>query len=419
MKYNQIADVLNGTIATTVGGQVVGNGIIGEEVGVNTNTAAVALDLSNIVDVGKTVLDYTGQNNDNFNKFVSGLIDRIGRVKYVDRVYQGTAPNILKDSWEYASIMMKTRVDVPAPIKTSSHRLAEFAANKNASGYNGIGQNPDLDPFILNPPGATAKFYNEKDTYTVPITIAEKQLKTAFTSAGEMARFISMVENRIATMRTVTTDALIRRTITNLALTAAQVTGHPQVINLVTLYNASHPGSTVTAANALASGDFLRYASSVMTMYKEYIKDLSNKYNDGTYLTFTPSENLKFITLTDFDAALKANLYSDIYHDEYVKLEGYETVRYWQYNGDNTAERAGIIGVPAEGTLMTRMGSVVGIMFDEQAAAVCNEDDRVTSQWNPRGEYFNYFYMWDASYMNDTAENCIIFVLEDPANVNE
>lgn len=417
MKYNQISDVLNGTIATTVGGQVVGNGIIGEEVGVTTT--AVATDLSNIVDVGKTVLDYTGENNDNFNKFVSGLIDRIGRVKYVDRTYQGTAPNILHDSWEYASIMMKTRVDVPAPIKTSSHRLAEFAANKNASGYNGIGQNPDLDPFILNPPGATAKFYNEKDTYTVPITIAEKQLKTAFTSAGEMARFISMIENRIATMRTVTTDALIRRTIANLALTAAQVTGHPQVINLVTLYNASHTGSTVTAANALSNGDFLRYASSVMTMYKEYIKDLSNKYNDGTYLTFTPNENLKFITLTDFDAALKANLYSDVYHDEYVKLQGYETVRYWQYNGDNTAERATIVGIPAEGTLTTTMGGVVGIMFDEQAAAVCNEDDRVTSQWNPRGEYFNYFYMWDASYMNDTAENCIIFVLADPTTASE
>lgn len=416
MKYNQIADVLNGTIATTVGGQVVGNGIIGEEVGVTTT--AVATDLSNIVDVGKTVLNYTGENNENFNKFVGGLIDRIGKVKYVDRVYKGTAPNILKDSWEYASIMMKTRVDVPTPIKTSSHRLAEFAAKRDDNGYNGIGKNPDLDPFILNPPGATAKFYNEKDTYTVPITIAEKQLKTAFTSAGEMARFISMVENRIATMRTVTTDALIRRTITNLALTAAQVSGHPQVINLLTPYNASHPSATLAPADALNNGDFLRYASSVMTMYKEYIKDLSNKYNDGTYLTFTPSENLKFITLTDFDAALKANLYSNTYHDEYVKLDGYETVRYWQYNGDNTAERATIVGIPAEGTKSTSMGYVVGIMFDEQAAAVCNEDDRVTSQWNPRGEYFNYFYMWDASYMNDTAENCIIFVLADPTTDN-
>ena len=225
-----------------------------------------------------------------------------------------------------------------------------------------------------------------------------------------------MVENRIATMRTVTTDALIRRTITNLALTAAQVSGHPQVINLVTLYNAGHPSNTVSPGDALDNGDFLRYASSVMTRYKEYIKDLSNKYNDGTYLTFTPSENLKFITLTDFDAALKANLYSDIYHDEYVKLDGYETVRYWQYNGDNTIERATIVGVPAEGTKATKIGGVVGIMFDEQAAAVCNEDDRVTSQWNPRGEYFNYFYMWDASYMNDTAENCIIFVLSDPTD---
>jgi hypothetical protein len=52
-------------------------------------------------------------------------------------------------------------------------------------------------------------------------------------------------------------------------------------------------------------------------------------------------------------------------------------------------------------------------MFDEQAAAVCNENYRVTSQYNARGEYTNYFYKWDASYMNDTEENCIVFTIAD------
>ena len=52
-------------------------------------------------------------------------------------------------------------------------------------------------------------------------------------------------------------------------------------------------------------------------------------------------------------------------------------------------------------------------MFDEEAAAVVNENYRTTAQYNARGEYTNYFYKWDAGYMNDTYENCIVFLVAD------
>ena len=55
----------------------------------------------------------------------------------------------------------------------------------------------------------------------------------------------------------------------------------------------------------------------------------------------------------------------------------------------------------------------MAVMFDDEAAAVCNENSRVTSIYNPRGEYTNFFYKWDAMYMNDTAENCVVFVIDD------
>ena len=49
MKIKQLASVLNGTLSTT--------GIIDQVTG---NAAVAAEDLSDIVDIGKTVLDYTG-----------------------------------------------------------------------------------------------------------------------------------------------------------------------------------------------------------------------------------------------------------------------------------------------------------------------------------------------------------------------
>ena len=417
MKYNQIANALNGTISAVL---PQGNGITGEETG---QVAVVAEDLSNIVEVGKLVLDYTSTAKGNFNSFVEGLIDRVGKVQMVDRTYTSSAPSIMKEAWEYASIKMKVRVDVSNPIETTSYKLGALAANVDANGYNGIGQNPELDPFILNPPTAQAKFYNAKDTYTVPITIAERQLKTAFTSAAEMSRFIAMIENRIATMKVCYTDALIRRTINNL-IANVSLAG-TNVVNLLSLYNTAS-GKNLTAAQALTDKEFLRYAAQTIKLYTEYVKDLSKKYNDGTYLTFTPEDRLHLVALTQFDSALSTYLYADTYHDTFVKLDGYETVRYWQGQGTNDndlSERSKIIVTPStmEGVTAKQVTQqyILAVMFDSEAAAVCNEDDRVTSQWNPRGEYFNYFYMWDAEYLNDTAENCIVFTLADPSTSNE
>ena len=417
MKYNQIANALNGTISAVL---PQGNGITGEETG---QVAVVAEDLSNIVEVGKLVLDYTSTAKGNFNSFVEGLIDRVGKVQMVDRTYTSSAPSIMKEAWEYASIKMKVRVDVSNPIETTSYKLGALAANVDANGYNGIGQNPELDPFILNPPTAQAKFYNAKDTYTVPITIAERQLKTAFTSAAEMSRFIAMIENRIATMKVCYTDALIRRTINNL-IANVSLAG-TNVVNLLSLYNTAS-GKNLTAAQALTDKEFLRYAAQTIKLYTEYVKDLSKKYNDGTYLTFTPEDRLHLVALTQFDSALSTYLYADTYHDTFVKLNGYETVRYWQGQGTNDndlSERSKIIVTPStmEGVTAKQVTQqyILAVMFDSEAAAVCNEDDRVTSQWNPRGEYFNYFYMWDAEYLNDTAENCIVFTLADPSTSNE
>lgn len=57
---------------------------------------------------------------------------------------------------------------------------------------------------------------------------------------------------------------------------------------------------------------------------------------------------------------------------------------------------------------------VLAVMFDRDAAAVCNQNYRVTSIYNPRGEYYNYFYKWDAMYMNDILENCVVFTITAP-----
>lgn len=392
MKITQLAAILNGTLSAT--------GILEQTTG---EKAVAQEDLSNIVDLGKTVLDYTGESNVNYDSFMRNLIDQVGKVMFVDRKYTSQAPNILKDGWEYGSILQKVRCEVPDARDNATWDLFNYP-------YDGGAAYPD--PFELSKPTATAKFFNSKATYEVPITLTDVQLREAFRSAEEFGRFIAMIENRIAMKITLCNDGLIMATIANLM--AQKINGGKQV-NLVELYNAIAATPT-TAVKALTDKEFLRFASKTIAQYKKYLAAASTLYNDGGYLTFTPADRLKFIANTEFSKSLDAYLYSDTYHNEFVNLPGYEEVAMWQGTGTANDDRLKINVKIDNGTddgATVVQDGIVAVMFDEEAAAVCNQNYRVTSAYNGRGEYTNYFYKWDAMYMNDVLENCVVFVLDD------
>lgn len=394
MKISQIASVLNSAIEAEVTGEV----------------DLIQEDLSNIVDVGRVVTNsFTG--SDDVNSFISTLIDRIGKVQFVDRKYNSQAPNIVKDSFEYGSILMKVRAEVPDFQENTTWKLGDL------DGY-GIKDKEELDPFVISAPTATQMVFNNKVTYEVPITIGETQLKQAFTSASEMGRFIAMIENRIQLKMSLSTDALIMRTINNL-IGLKIGSSSANAINLLSVYNTMvGAGNTLTAAAALRNTDFLRFATKTIALYKDYLKTAGTKYNDGGYLTFTPTDRLKFVVLSEFAKDMETYLYADTYHNEFVTMDGYSTVPFWQTQGSGTDDydiRSAIDIKCTDGTntYSVVQSGIVGVMFDEEAAAVVNENYRITSQYNPRGEYTNYFYKWDAGYMNDTYENCIVFIVAD------
>ena len=397
MKITQLKDILNGAVGTTgIIDQVTGEAPVANE------------DLSNIVDIGKAVLDYTGQSNDNFDSFMRNLIDQVGKITIVNRTYVSQAPNILKDSWEYGSIMQKVRVSVPDVRDNASWDLFNYPKT---------GGDAYPDPFELSKPGAKAKFYNSKNTYEIPITLADYQLKEAFQSASQFGAFIAAIENRIRMKQTLCNDGLIMATIDNLiGLTLSGNGG--KVVNLLTAYNAIAP-STITADKALTNTEFLRFAAMTIAKYKKYVAQASSKYNAGNYLTFTPADKLKFIANTEFAKAMDAYLYADTYHNEFVELNGYNEVPFWQGSGTADGDRLIIdVSVDVNGVATeVKNTGVLAVMFDDEAAAVCNENYRTTSIYNPRGEYTNYFYKYDAMFMNDVEENCIVFTIKDNETV--
>lgn len=408
MKISQIAGVLNDVIMK----EEIGKGV--SEDG-NATYPIVMEDLTNIVDIGKVVLDFTGASKENFNNFIEGLIDRIGKVQFVDRVYRGGAPNIVHDSFEYGSILQKVRATVPDFQENTSWKLRDIYEDAlDNSKVPGIADYSELDPFVLSLPDAQAKFYNSMITYECPITIAEHQLKSAFASASALSAFVALVENRIQMKLTLSTDALVMRTITNLI--GLKIGLGENVINLLDEYN-KLVSTPITAAEARTSTEFLKYATKTMALYKDYIKKASVLYNHGEYLTFTPEDKLKFVVASEFAKDMETYLYADTFNEEFVKLDGFSQVPSWQSVGtqDSANVRETIFVKATDGTndYIVRQEGVVGVMFDRDAAAVCNENYRTTSAYNPRGEYFNYFYKYDSRFLNDIEENVIVFVVAD------
>ena len=382
MKVNQIADILN-----DVYGELIGTEDVLQE------------DLSNIVSVGQRITATT-QWDENFDNYVKKIIDKVGRTIYVDRAYSVNAPDILKDSWEYGSILEKVRVTA-----------GDFDENPEWT----LTKDSEFDVFGFNPVEVDAKYFNYKTTFLTKFSITKKQMKSAFNSAADMNRFIAMVENRIRMKMAMASEALIMRTIVNLI--GEKIKSGKNVVNLLDEYKTATGNASLTAATAMADKDFLRIAAKTVLQYKSFLKKASTLFNDEAYVTFTPEDKLKSVFITDFARALETTLYADTFHNEFIKLEGYSEVPYWQGSGkDNSfADRAKIDCLPASsndvGDPVTKSG-VVAVLFDEEAAMVCNEDPDVRSIYNPEGNFYNYWYSFDASYYNDLAENVVVFTIE-------
>lgn len=383
MVMKQIYEIIN-----TVSQEVLGEAALVQE------------DLGNIVDIGTAVFD-----NNSFDKFVRSLVDHIGRVVFVDRVYRGRVPSIVRDGWEYGAVLEKLACKLPEAQENESWEL------QSGTSY---------DPNVFIAPVVTAHFYNKKVTFEIQISIVERQFRSAFSSGSQAASFIAMIFNAIENSMTIKLDALIMRTICNMIgetvyddFGANAITGGSGVkaVNVLKLYNDTvAEADALTAANCMQSPAFLRFASNLMKMYKDRLAVESTLFNIDGEPRFTPADRLHFVVLSEFAAGVESYLQSDTFHDEMVALPEYESVPFWQGSGTGYAfTDTGKVYVTTASNHAVTVTGVLGVMFDSDAAAVCNMDRRTTSQYNAKGEFTNNFFKMDCQYLNSLQENFVVF----------
>lgn len=390
MRVNQISAMLN-----DIWGEVLGE------------TGLVNEDLSNLVSAGQVIISST-DFGDNFENYAGKIIDKVGKTIFVDRVYRAKDLGIWRDSWEYGSVLEKIRCDIGDFTDNCEWDLTKDADSDNDFDYNENISSHIEELFKFVPAKVQAKYFNLKTTFKTTISITRKQLKSAFNGPTEMARFIGMIENRIMSKMEIAKDELQRRTIVNLIGTKFHAGDN--VVDLKAAFEADGGAVITTMGEALRDPDFLRFVAKRITMDREFLTVPSTIYTSGDFYNHTPIEDSRLIVLSDLDAGLKFNLYGDTYNEEFVKLDNYKTIPFWQSSGTAMAlnDRSSIkIKTAGENTVNT--SGILGILFDRDAAMVCNETPEVRSQYNADGNFTNFFYCYDCSYYNDFDENAIIY----------
>lgn len=356
-------------------------------------------DLSNIVDVGEAII-----NANAIDSYVRSLNNHVGQVVFVNRKYAGSVPSVLMDGWEYGSILEKITAELPEATENESWELTDGAS---------------YDPNIFYKPTVHAKFFNKKVTFEVPMSFTELQVKQSFSNAEQLNGFVSMLYTAIEKAMTVKIDSLVMRTINNMigetinddfGSNALSGGSGVKAVNLLYLYNQRY-GTTLTAAEAITTPEFIRFAAFEMGVYTSRLTKLSKLFNIGGTDKFTPKEFLHVVLLSDFKKAANVFLQSDVFHDNFTELPGAEEVPYWQGSGTGysfTDISSINIKTASDGTAINTSG-ILGVMFDRDALGVTNLDRRVTTNYNPKAEFYNNWYKFDAGYFNDTNENFVVF----------
>lgn len=379
MKVTQIKDLVNNTLKQIDG-----------------ESALLNEDLSNTVDVGNEIF-----NTDNVDNYVHKLIDRIGQTVFNSRQYQGSAPSILMTSWEFGSVLEKVDTELPDSEENDSWNL------KDGQSY---------DPNIFYQPKVSAKFFNSLVTFDIPMSFTQRQVKDSFNSATELNGFLSMLNTSVSNAMTINIDNLIMKTMNNMTGSILNGTNSMQKVNLLALYN-QQSGKSVKRSDALIDPDFIKFANLFINTTRSRLTKISTLFNAGGKKRFTPVTEQHLVLLADLANASKVYLESNTYHDNNVQLDGYETVPYWQgtgkdYGFDSTSAVDVTVKTGNSPTEVKQSG-ILGVLFDTQALGVACSNQRVTTNYNPKAEFYTNFNKYDASYFNDLNENYIVFYIAD------
>jgi len=362
----------------------------------NGLAATVNQDLSNIVDFGRAIEDAMG-----FDVFFGKLVDQFNTIKFWSRPYVTFAPNVYVEAERFGSIRAMYRTGY---------------LKSQASPVWNLQEGVSYDPFVVHKQDVQARFWNDRFSSELePQTIVTEQIESAFRSETELMSFIGMLEMARNNSHGRAWDELIMSLFQALIGMCVNA-GGMQDIKLLTEYNSLAP-SPLTAANALYDEGFIRYSIYRMGIIRDQMRLVTGMFNSTSWETATSPERQKTVMISDFARAAGVYLHDapNQFNTGNLTIPNADIVPAWQGMGTTGAltDRMAINATMSiDGNSITSNAQgVLAVVYDEWALGVSAQKHTITSQYNPRGQYTNYFDTMFGGFFMSPDENAVVFRL--------
>lgn len=363
------------------------------------STTITALDTTNIVSMGKAIATAEA-----YEGFYKSLVNRIAKTVYFVRTYEGNTRNVLRDEMEYGAFVQKVYYTMPDAVDNPTYGIpdATGSAYHQASPY-------DVEGAIA----ISALVYGGKGTWSIEVLRPVEQIKTAFLTPDAMSAFIDGIYLTIENAFKVEEERLVASAV-NTAMATAIDGGNSR--NLLEEYNTAHPDATLTAAKALESADFLKFASMEINRTIDNMGVMSTAYNKAGYATFTNKENLVVEMLAQFASASDMYLQADTFHNELTKLPNFEKIPFWQYSGvDFSFADTSAIDVKHENLTdgEIKQTGIICFVHDIENVAAYFGNRRSWEIFNPRSEVMIHGEKAEKGFAVDDHANAVVFYIKD------
>ena len=413
------------------------NALVAEATGQQSTIQAV--DTSTFVSAGETVLATGTENVLNSLAMVVGrrlvavrpynaplrLINAIDTGLYSDR--------ILKDSFysRFAQPSGAFNTDLYTNLATG------FTSGENVGGSPAAAQSTKSQ-WEQNLPVPLELNFAGRNTWQDCSTIPEIQLQQAFRDEASFSEFVTGYMMERANDLESQKEAYNRITLLNFMAgiydLSASMPG--SVVNLTEEFNTEF-GTSYTTAQLLSTylKEFMEFFTARVKIDSDKMTNRSLNYHwspakqvggvDYYLLRHTPKDKQKLFLFAPMFTKAQSYVFPEIFNPQYLKMENYEGVNFWQNENDPSAIKVTPaipnVASPASQTAGSQvvLDMVVGVLFDEDALMIDYQlDTALSTPVEARKHYRNVWYTYAKNSICDFTEKAILYYMEDPADDN-
>ena len=279
-------------------------------------------------------------------------------------------------------------------------------------------------------PKVVERFFLKEAAYDRHWTTPIAQLQSAFNSEAAFVAFWNGVMTEIENDLEQTEESKRRAVVADriagtYALVQSGVLGAECAVDLIALFN-SECGTTYTRDEILSEHltEFMEIFISYLKIFSDRFTERTTKYHDPMTITeggidynvlnFCPKDRQKLFLFGEFIAKSKTRVMPEIFNPEYLSLDNFESVTYWQSSKD--ADRMKIACKPAlpngAESSNVELDYVVGMLFDDEGLQAIDQfTGAYTTPVEARKLYTNTWVHRKFSAISDYTYDTIIFYL--------